>query len=442
MKKRTLIRILSFLFALLIVVSVFAYKFYNRAKGFQNEITYTYSRSLEEMNSSLNKIELALEKVKYVTTPAQMTTIATDIYTEAKIAKQAFSGLPTPQPAFENINKFFSQIGNYTAFLAEKVIGGGEITDTEKQNIGKLSTMAQTITDNFEVLQIEINSSKYWNEYFENIGAAVSADAFVESLNSLEESVSDFPTLLYDGPFSDNIYSKNSYLVGNSQSVSEETAIAIAANAMKINKEELTVDNYDNGKIPAVNIVYGEGMATVSINGGFLVSFRKYNVGEQSVLSYRQAQTKAEKFVSEILSKTFSVNYYFADNGVCVFNFARTENGVIYYPDLIKVGVDMSNGDIVFFDARAYIMNYAPRDLIQPSEEDFLKAKEMVSELLTIKSTALCVIPTEGGYEKLCYEFLCKNRENKEFLIYINALTLAEEQIFTLFKTNGGTLVK
>lgn len=443
MKKRTLIRIFCFLLALFFVAAGLGFKYYKRAKAFQDEITYTYSRSLEEVNSSLNKIEVALEKVRYVTTPNQISVLAADIYTEAKIAKQAFSQLPTSGPALQNLNKFFSQIGNYTTFLAQKVIDGGEISDTEKQNIEALSVMAQNITDNFEVMQIEINSLGYWNDYLTNsLETAVADETFITSLNVLEESITDYPTLLYDGPYADNIYSKTSYLIESSNPISEETALTIAANALGIEKNELKVDNYDNGKISAVNIVYGEGTASVSINGGYLISFRKYNTGENIVLSYSQAQTKAEKFVSEILSKTFSVNYYFADNGVCVFNFARTENGVIYYPDLIKVGVDLSNGDVVFFDARAYIMNYAHREIKMPDEERFKTAREIISNSLSIKSSALCVIPTDGGYEKLCFEFLCKNNSGKEFLVYINTETLKEEQIFTVFKTNGGTLVK
>ncbi len=443
MKKRTLIKILSFLLALLLIVAVFGIKYYNRAKGFETEISYTYSRSLEEVNSSLNKINVALEKLPFISSASQITQLATDIYTEAKIAKQAFSQLPTGEASYENINKFLSQVGNYTVFLAEKVIDGGEINESEKQNIEALSSMAENITNSFTAVQMNVNNSGYWADSLnESIETIATDDIFLNSLNVLEESIIDYPTLLYDGPYSDHISSGTSYLVENSQPISEDVALSIAANALRIDKSELAIDNYDNGKIPAINIVYGEGTASVSINGGYLISFRKYNVGQQTNLTYRQAQIKAEKFVAEILSKTFSVNYYFLDNGTCVFNFARSEGGIIFYPDLIKVGVDMSNGDIVFFDARAYIMNYEERNFKLPPEERINEAKKLLDSSLTVQSSSLAVIPTDGEYEKLCYEFLCKSGGDREFLIYLNVETLKEEQIFTLFKTNGGTLVK
>ncbi len=443
MKKRTLIKILSFLLALLVAVAVFGFKYFKRAKNFETEISYTYSRSLEEVNSSLNKISVALEKLPFISSAGQITQLATDIYTEAKIAKQAFSQLPTGQSGYENINKFLSQVGNYTVFLAEKVIGGGELNDSEKNNINLLSSLAENITESFGEMQININSSGYWAQSLEeSIEIIAGNDVFLDSLNMLEESIIDYPTLLYDGPYSDHISSGTSYLVENSEAITEETALNIAANALRVDKEEIAVDNYDNGKIPAINFVYGEGTASVSINGGYLINFRKYNVGQETNLTYRQAQIKAEKFVAEILSRTFAVNYYFADNGTCVFNFARTDGGVIFYPDLIKVGVDMSNGDIVFFDARAYIMNYKERELELPPESRMGEARALIDKSLTVLSTALALIPTDGEFEKLCYEFLCRTGDEREFLIYINTETLKEEQIFTVFKTNGGTLVK
>ncbi len=443
LKKRSLIRILSYLLAALFVLSIYFFKFYKKAKVYESEITYTYSRSLEEVGSSLNKINVALEKLPYVTSASGVSKLAADIYTEAKIAKQAFSQLPTGDYICENLNKFFSQVGNYTVYLAERVIDGEELSETEKAAVDVLSEMAEEITDSFGEIQVNVNRHKYWSKVLdENIGEVLSNDIFVNSLDVLENSMTDYPTLLYDGPYSDHIRQGESYLVKNAEPISEDTAFSIISNAFSIDREELSIDSYDNGKISAINFVYGEGSASVSLNGGYLINFRKYNVSGQNNLSYAEAQKKAEKFVNENLSETFMVNFYFADNGTCVFNMARTQNGIIYYPDLIKVGVDMSNGDIVFFDARAYIMNYKERKITMPSEEKLLEAKDLVEKSLKVNSSSVAVIPTDGEMEKVCFEFYCKAADDKEFLIYLNAETLKEEQIFRIFKTNGGTLVK
>ena len=70
------------------------------------------------------------------------------------------------------------------------------------------------------------------------------------------------------------------------------------------------------------------------------------------------------------------------------------------------------------------------------------EAAEVISSDLTVEQSAIALIPTSGGSEVRCYEFLCKNAKGNELLIYINTKTLESEQIFTLLKTDGGTLVK
>ena len=101
----------------------------------------------------------------------------------------------------------------------------------------------------------------------------------------------------------------------------------------------------------------------------------------------------------------------------------------------------MSNGDIVFFDARGYITNNKPREIISPPHT-INEAQEILDDQLNVKSSALALIPSSGGYEKLCYEFLCEAKEKREILVYIGAETLIEEDIFLVFKTNGGSLIK
>lgn len=442
MKKRVFIRIISFMAALIAVVTVFSVKYYKRSKKFGNEIKYTYSRSLEEVYSSVNKISVALQKFRYATSANQSAQLATEIYTEAKIAKQAFSQLPTGEKTIENINKFFSQVGNYSIFLSQNFLKNGEITEAEEMNIISLSEIAENISTGFSNMQINLNRTDYWQKIIDDaLENALSNNVVSDTLSEFDDFFTDYPSLLYDGPYSDHISSYGSYLIENSEFIDEAAAKSIAASALKISEDELFLDNYGSGKIPSFNFAYGEGTATVSINGGYLINFRKYNAGETFLIDYRQAKKYAEKFISEIFDETFIANYYFCDNGICVVNFAATENGIIYYPDIVKVGVDMSNGDIAFFDARGYISNFKPRELNLPkltSEE----AEKSLPDSLTVISTAVALIPTDGESEILCYEFLCKTTDGKEILLYLNAENGEQEDIFLVLKTDGGTLLK
>lgn len=67
-------------------------------------------------------------------------------------------------------------------------------------------------------------------------------------------------------------------------------------------------------------------------------------------------------------------------------------------------------------------------------------AKKNVSPLLTVESSALALIPTPGLSEVLCWEFLCKDRDGGEALVYINAESGLEEQLYLLQKDEHGVL--
>ena len=86
------------------------------------------------------------------------------------------------------------------------------------------------------------------------------------------------------------------------------------------------------------------------------------DVGDHN-LSYEQAIAKATQFLSNKTGRTFKESYYLADEGVCVINFAYKDGATICYTDLIKVGVALDNGEIVFYEPRGYLMNHKTRTI-------------------------------------------------------------------------------
>ena len=61
---------------------------------------------------------------------------------------------------------------------------------------------------------------------------------------------------------------------------------------------------------------------------------------------------------------------------------------------------------------------------------------------LKVESGSLALIPTPGLNEVLCYEFQCTGENEDRVLVYINASTGMEEQIFILMQSDSGVLVK
>ena len=134
-------------------------------------------------------------------------------------------------------------------------------------------------------------------------------------------------------------------------------------------------------------------------------------------------------------------SYYFSEDGICTINFAYSEKGVACYGDLIKVSIALDTGKLAGFDAKNYLMNHKNRNLTvaELSEEN---AKSLLSPSLEVISSRLAVIPLDTGKEGLCYEFHCRDKDKKEVLVYLDAVTGKQLDLLILLYSDGGILTK
>ena len=112
-----------------------------------------------------------------------------------------------------------------------------------------------------------------------------------------------------------------------------------------------------------------------------------------------------------------------------------------FYADLIKVAVSLDSGKIAAVDARGFLMNHCGRKL--PAAKITLRAaQKKLSPLLTLKSSALAVIPGKDGKERLCYEFHVSSKSGQQALVYIDVQTGEEADVLLLLYSDGGVLTR
>lgn len=125
--------------------------------------------------------------------------------------------------------------------------------------------------------------------------------------------------------------------------------------------------------------------------------------------------------------------------GCALINCAATQDNVILYNDLIKVWVDRETLGIVGMDARNYIFSHTGRNIPAPAVT-MEEAESLLSSRLTVEDRALALIPLSSQKEALCYEFKCTLGAD-DYILYLNALTGEEEQIFRIIDSEEGELV-
>ena len=161
------------------------------------------------------------------------------------------------------------------------------------------------------------------------------------------------------------------------------------------------------------------------------------NVKEEK-LSIDDAKKRGIEFLEKLGITNMKDTYYQKSEKIAIINYAAVQDGVVLYPDLIKVKVALDDGMILGVEAQGYIFNHIKRENLKPIQTEE-KAKSVINQNVEILSSDIALIPTEYNTEILTYEF--KGRiDNRDFLIYINANTLKEEKVLLVIDSKNGIL--
>ena len=181
---------------------------------------------------------------------------------------------------------------------------------------------------------------------------------------------------------------------------------------------------------------------TISISkiGGHIVNMNYNRQIDIEVLSYEEANNIGMEFLKSREIENMQETYYLKEGGVLTINYAYEQDGVVVYPDLIKLKIALDNGEVLGIETSGYLNNHTVRDIskIKISQEE---AKANLNKNLEITSEGLAIIPTEWKTEILCYEFKGKI-DDTDFLVYINAETGREENILVIIDTTNGILTQ
>ncbi|MBR3968372.1 MAG: germination protein YpeB [Clostridia bacterium] len=440
-KKKSVVKIVSFMAAALVLVTGYAIKQKGKSNYYLNMIKNQYTSSFEQLNSSINNISMAMQKVVYVTSAKKMNSLAAKIFSEAELAKAALSELPIGQNDTSTIYRFLSQVGNYVLSVAKNITTTNAVSQKQREELKTLSQTANTVSQVINDTGIESNNPEQWAQSVENkLNDVIDESQLAASLTELEENLSDYPTLIYDGPYSDHILQKQPLMTANQREISKNEALKIAEKYVGENNN-LKFSEMQNGKIETFRFTDNSTNIAISKFGGYVVYMRKNREIKETDLSYEQMISSAEKYLQSMKIKNMKATYFYTDDGVCVINFAYLDGQTICYTDLIKVGVATDTGEIMLLETTGYLTNHTSRAFHSP-QKTLEEAKAKLSSELEIKGHSIALIPTDAGGEVRCYEFLCNGQNGLEILVYINLQTLEEEQLYILLKSDGGTLVK
>lgn len=441
--KRGSIRICSITAAAIIALGARNIQLMNDKKRVQQTVSDGYSRAIEDLAASCDKLSSSLEKQLYAGSGSMQQKLAVDLYREASAAKASLAQLPVAELNLENTYKFLSQVGNYSLAMSTKLLNGEKLSDSEYENMASLYDFSKTLSEDMWELESAAASGQLSLSKAEST-AKEDAPPFVgDGFSDFEETFDSYPGLIYDGPFSDNILEREPEMTKSAEKVTEEKALQRAAMALDINTTDLSEVSTVEGKMPAWRFSDKNSSVACEVtqNGGYISYFLRSRIVDSSKIENEKALSCAEDFLNYLGILSMEKTYYEIQNNVMTVNYAYKDVDKRVYTDLVKVSVAMDDGEILGYDARGFLVNHRERSYPEKlcSESS---AEQAVSPRLQIVSNRLAVIPSDNLEEKLCYEFGCKSETGRNVLVYVNAQTGAEEQILILLESPSGVLTE
>ncbi len=443
-QKIRFIRAVSFLTVAVTVLTVSTIVFASRAKKYEFANEIVYQRSMNELCESLDNISVSLQKATYCGTRQKLLSIGNELTRQATAAKISLSQLTDESLVSEEIYKFLSQIGAYTVFLSE---GEDELRISEKdaESLSQLLAYSQKLSRSLSEILASYSDGSIATQVKKttlSLDGSELPQSLSSSLNDAEQSLADYPTLIYDGPFADSILNKKGgKSLDSLDEITKEEARKKAADIISSTPEGLRQEEDSASKVPLYCFSKRDISIGITKKGGKLAYLINPASPLEEAISTKEAVKRAKQFLDKQGYSNMKESYYSVYDGVCTVNFAYTKDGIIHYSDLIKVSVALDSGDVTAIDATPYLINHCKRDIysVRITED---KAIESISPLLSVIGTSSAVIPLDTGKEAYCYEFHCKDREGREVLVYIDKQTGEERDILLLLYADGGTLTR
>ncbi len=385
------------------------------------------------IDDDLNDVDVSLSKLSAASSPRQSVLLLGDVWRATGSAGAAMGLLPLSHADSCGMSQFVTRCGDYAHALMGRVLRGQVLTDEDQKQLRDMRTACAGIR---QAAGEAIQSGAYV--------AADNVDAGCYEQQS-EAAINEYPTLIYDGPFSESAENRAPRSEPGER-ITARQAEAAAGRLFPGGRIEDTV--YVPGALPVYELTVdtvdrGQVSLSLTEQGGQLLSFMASPTGSRNdPPSDRESEAlkaAALSFLQELGVEDPAAAYAQYYQGVAVLNFAPRQAGAILYSDLVKVYLDRETGQVMGLDARNYRLNHRTRELPLPklTEE---QAGAYVSAGLQVEHTDLALIPLTPQTEVLCYEFKA-TRNGTFYIVYINALTGQEEQIFQVINSEEGDLV-
>lgn len=431
--------VVSVSLAVILLATLIAF-FQLKADDKQNSRTLesVYASSYFTMVDGINNLQVDSAKFESLDNSYSQRNSLKKMEQDCVYVLSGLSVLPLEAESCMGATRFFNQINGLCEAYINQIDKGQDLSVEQIALVSEMSFVLGNIKSQFNTHNSMINQVGY-----SFIDASVFNDKgineFSTTLGSLKADDIDYPVMIFDGPFSASLENKEINGLASSEITREDAEEYIKKNVFYgvddvkisyVGKTNGDFETYDfNCKANKIKFD-----VQITVREGKLLTLVGYADSQDAVLSMEKAIQLAEKTAERLGYENMQSVWHEGQDNIAYINLAPVVDGVIYYPDLVKVKVDLGNQIVMGVEAQNYCYNHILR-----SANSVITEKDAISMIegdYHIKDTNLAFIPLESGKELLCYEIIAEGVDG-DYYFYINANNKSVEKILKIVKQNG-----
>ena len=406
---------------------------------YKNNLESVYENNFYSLLDNVNNLDNKLSKTLNSTSSNFQRKTLLEASKNASEAEIAVACLPLNPADIQETVRMVNQISGYTSTLSEKLVDGS-LTQGEYETL-------QEIYQSVNELKVNLNRfARKLNEGYSIIDASMSSDYetndFAISLSTYKDNDVQYPSMIYDGPFSDSVvYSEIKGLKG--ERIKKSDAVTALEkhfkNASSVEYESETTGRFETYNFRVYNSENEVLFVQVSQIGGYILTIS--GAGESG-------DNNITKENAEIIAKNFAL-----DNGVenpeivwsdiidndIYFNITPSQNGIILYSDLVKVKINLVSGTVVGYDSTSYFTNHTSRSLSK-GDVSYNQISGKIPSNFDLIQHRLALVPLDYNREVVCIEIEAKENEST-YYFYFNDKSGELENVLKVIKTDNGNLL-
>ena len=405
--------------------------------GVQANMASIHTESLYELNSIVDNLDANLAKARVANTAGEQIGILSDIAVQSEMAETVLERLPVESEMTQNMTSFVNKMGDSAQSMLRTLASGKKLSDSQIASLGYMYYTNKQLKSAVNELTAKATEA----DIMEMLRGKTDGMMYT-ALGNIENTPVEVPKEIHDGPFAENT---DKVSAKNLNGLEEITAARAEELAQAYFKDYNVTGANCTGEVvtdmlSCYNVTIstddGDMWAQLSKAGGKVVEFNSYKDCSDKNFSVERCIAIAEDFLSDLGIEGMKAVWTSENGTVCNLNFAYVDSGVIIYPDMIKLKVCEQRGIVTGMEALGYVLNHTERDIAEAALTKG-EAREQLHTDLEVKTSRLALIPTDGGNERLAWEFYGVYGDN-DYFIYVDAQNGQEIEMFTVVGTAQG----